>query len=540
MSNITSLRLWRDTGFTEGCLEVPKIGGGLGTPTYTFAGPFNPSTSDMFSVIKVRVPYVDVMDCSYLSIILDMNNGSDRTFYGWIDSISIISDTTGSPLTQINWHVDLWRTYIAQANIGSGMVKRRPLLTGDSVPPQSYPYRYKLMDSNTNFLTASTYYWVVAILSALNMQGDPIVTISFPVSPDSPNNNLPVTFKDGTSYTAPAFNDLVTGKWDELLGLDPASIYGVFLSPISPHANMTTWGGFGNKVGEVNYGTYMAVGLNGISEYSGSLPAEIIPDDVTDYVILGFDGELVGALPWGIPVSTYKYRLIIDTASAYVQIRFDGIKSHSEGLCFTIPLIPISLTSNAYSSYVYSGARQADIMQSRAEAEKARESALVGMASGVTSSVASSAMLGSLGGPVGTLGGALIGGASSVISGTIGATADYALTTKYNDVFQDITDYRMANQSNGLLMSGSGFDSVRFGFQEIMLAKLTMDEYSQEQRANDITLYGVHVSEPMESCQQLVTAGGPLQITNVTVKGPIPVEAKQYIRQRLAQGVRMI
>ena len=162
------------------------------------------------------------------------------------------------------------------------------------------------------------------------------------------------------------------------------------------------------------------------------------------------------------------------------------------------------------------------------------------MASSVTSSVASSAMLGSLGGPVGTLGGALIGGASSVISGTIGAAADYALTTKYNDVFQDITDYRMAHQSNGLIMSGTGFDSVRFGNRQIMLVKMTTDAYSQEQRANDISLYGVHVSEPMESCQQLVTAGGPLQITNVTVKGSIPVEAKQYIRQRLAQGVRMI
>lgn len=539
MSNITSLKLWKDTGFTEGCLEVPKIGGGLGTPSFTFDGPFNPSVSDMFSSLKVRIPYVDVMDCSYLSITLDMNNGADRTFYGWIDSISIISDTTGSPLTQINWHVDLWRTYIAQASIGSGMVKRRPLLIGDSVPPQPYPFRYKTMDSNTTLLTASTYYWVIATLSSSKFEGNPTFTIAFPVSSSSPSTNITIT-SGSVSYSAPAFDDLITGNWDEKLGLDPSSIYGVFLSPIAPKSDMSGWGMFGNTIGETQYGTYMSTSINSITEYSSTLPAEITPDDTTDYVILGFDGEMIGSIPWGMTVSSYRYRLIIDTTSAYVQIRFDGIKSHSEGLCFTIPLIPISLTSNAWSSYVYSGSRQADIMQSRAEADKARESTIAGTASSVTSSVASSAMLGSLGGPVGTLGGALIGGASSLISGAIGASTEYAISNKYSDVFQDITDYRMAHQSNGLIMSGTGFDSVRFGLQEITLAKLSTDAYSQTQRTNDISLYGVHVSEPMESCQQLVTAGGPLQITNATVKGSIPVEAKQYIRQRLAQGVRMI
>ena len=179
-------------------------------------------------------------------------------------------------------------------------------------------------------------------------------------------------------------------------------------------------------------------------------------------------------------------------------------------------------------------------MQARAEAEKARESTMAGTASNVTSSVASSAMLGSLGGPVGTLGGALIGGASSLISGTIGASTEYAVTTKYNDVFQEINDYRISRQSNGLIMSGTGFDSVRFGNRQIMLVKLVNDEYSTEQRTNDISLYGVHVSEPRDSCQSLIDAGGPVQIDNAVVTGSIPVEAKQYIRQRLAQGVRMI
>ena len=133
----------------------------------------------------------------------------------------------------------------------------------------------------------------------------------------------------------------------------------------------------------------------------------------------------------------------------------------------------------------------------------------------------------------------MIGGASSLISGTVGAEANYALSTKYNDAFQDIKDYRTARQTNGLIMAGSGFDAVRFG-QKPTVIKAVKDEYSVQQRANDISLYGVHVSEPRSSCQSLIAAGGPIQITNAVVKGSVPVEAKQYIRQRLAQGVRMI
>ena len=542
MSTITQIRIWRDTGFTDGCTEVPKKGGSLASPTYTFDGPFNPSKDDLFSRLKLRVPYTQLMDCSYLSISLDMKNGTDKTFYGWIDSVSIISDTESTPMTQVNWHVDLWRTYLSSATIGSGMVRRRPLLTGDSVPPQPYPVRYRTSTATFSITPETSTYWVIFIASSAKFQGTPTITGAFPVSASSPSSSTTLSLGK-----APSFNDLVTGSWDEEIGLDPASVYGVFLSPIAPQTNMTGWGVYANEYtvtsGEssttTTYATYFSTSLNAVTQYSSSIES-IIPDDVNQYAIRGFDGEIIGMIPWGLEISSYTYRLVIDTTSAYLQIRFDGKESHAEGLCFTIPLIPISLSSNAYSSYVYSGARQADIMQARAEAEKSREAALVSTASNVTSSVASSAMLGSLGGPVGTLGGALIGGASSVISGTIGAAADYAVTTKYNDVFQDITDYRIAHQSNGLIMSGTGFDSTRFGFSNITLVRLSADAYSQTQRTNDISLYGVHVSEPKTSCQSLIDAGGPVQIDNAVVTGPVPVEAKQYIRQRLAQGVRMI
>ena len=44
----------------------------------------------------------------------------------------------------------------------------------------------------------------------------------------------------------------------------------------------------------------------------------------------------------------------------------------------------------------------------------------------------------------------------------------------------------------------------------------------------------------MVDCTALISAGGPLAIENLVVRGPIPAEAKQYIKARFANGVRII
>ena len=539
MSTITNIKLWYDVGFTDGCIEVPKINGSLPSPSFSYESSFCPSTSDMFSRLKLRVPFTTLMNCSYLSISLDMNNGIDKVFYGWIDKVNMISDSESNPLTEVLWHVDLWRTYISSVVVGSGMVDRRPLLTNDPVPPQSYPYRFVTADPQFTPLFNSDK-WTVVFTFNYNYSSDNTkFTASgvgyFPIS----RVNERIRQKVG-DYEAPSLYEVVFGEWDELLGLDPESIKGVFICPGDNF--ISAYNASPYKISSptsAKCGFYRTDGMVFGPETRIDLTAPITTNDITTYYITGFDGELVGSIPWGMTVSTLYFRFIVESSSAYVQLRTDGYISHSKGTCFTIPLPSLELSSNAWSSYVYSGARSADMMQKKTEADMTRESTYISTLSNVSSSVASSAMLGSLGGPVGSLGGALIGGASSIISGTIGAEANYALTTKYNDAFQDIADYRTANQTNGLMISGGGFDAIANGSVP-SIVKVTKDEYSIEQRANDISLYGVHVSEPRTSCQSLLLAGGPLQITNAVVTGSVPVEAKQYIRQRLAQGVRMI
>lgn len=559
MSTITSIRLWYDTGFTEGCTEVPKINGSLPSPSLAYDASFTPSTSDIFSRLKLRVPYTTLMNCSYLSIALDMKNGTDKLFYGWIDRVNIISDTESNPLTEILWHVDLWRTYISSVTVGSGMVNRRPLLTNDSVPPQPYPYRsvsvegdpiyFRDWDGTTNgdsWTVIFTYNYNYKTEDSTSPEG--VVTPginysstgigSFPVSRSSPNARQSVG-----SYTAPSMFDVMNGTWDELIGLDPESIKGVFLIPTTNVVDGYLTSAF--KIAQpssAECGFYKATGLaiGTLGASAMTLPSTLMTDDVNTYYITGFDGEIIGSLPWGIPVSQIMYTIIVESSSAYIQLRCGDEKSHVEGTCFTIPLPTLEVSANGWSSYVYSGARSADIEQRQLEAEQARESTYLSTLTGVGSSITNAGMMGALaGGPIGAIGSAAAGGVSTIISGTIGAEMNYNLTTKYNDSFQGITDYRKARQTNGLLMSGVGFNCLCTGRRPAIF-KAVKDAYSVQQRANDISLYGVHVSEPRSSCQSLIQQGGPIQITNAVVTGSVPVEAKQYIRQRLAQGVRMI
>ena len=150
--------IWRDTGFMEGAIEVPSKTSSLSTPNYTFKD-LNLPVDSLFGSIKLKEPFADLYDCSYLRIVLDMNNGDDVSIYGWIDAVSCSSDTAGYPMTVISWHPDLWRTYLPKATFGKGLVTRRPY-TSDC-PPQAYPYKYRTMSSRRTLIQSPNTWWVV-------------------------------------------------------------------------------------------------------------------------------------------------------------------------------------------------------------------------------------------------------------------------------------------------------------------------------------------------------------------------------------------
>ena len=521
-----TVSVWRDCGFTEGALEVPSKTSSLPAATFTYELQAIPRNT-LFSRMTVKAPYEDLYDCSYLKMTLDLNNGADVTVYGWIDTVECSSDTTGSPATVISWHIDYWRTYAFKARYGAGIVQRRGNPT--DFPPQPYPYRYRTVEESVK-LCGDTYWWILMMVNSSAGEQSRTYTYAFPVSASNPA--LEVTVGTGK---APNLNAIAAGRLDELLGLDPKNIISIFASPIQPSAGMSGW----LTVAAGDYEIYYDDAL-GYQQSSASLDAAVVTSDTSIYAVTDLDGSIIASLPWGLPVKDYSYRVIMDSSAAYVQIRFDGVDSRAEGVCATLPLIPLPLTENSWSSYVYSGARSADIQQMRTEADRAHETAIAGTAISGAEGALSGALLGSSGGIAGAGTGAVVGAATSMVSNYLTAESNYAIAQKYNSRFQSITDYRMKNQTNGLIMLGSGFDVCDHGTDGIRLIRMDNDEYSQGVRARDIEIYGAHVSEPTASCQSLVEAGGPLQIDNLEVGGAIPTPAKDYLRRRFSQGVRMV
>lgn len=585
MATLT-LWVWRDTGYTEGCLEVPSKTSSLPSPAFTFTD-LHPTRDKLFSETQVPQAYEDLYDCSYVRASLDMNNGDDVTVYGWIDTVTASSDTAGSPMTVIRWHIDYWRTYLGKAVFKGGVVKRRRLGSSTAIPVQPYPYRYKEYVDRYDVMIPSDIWWVVFNYNDITTEVTPGTTTStstttrvsagetettqststtnpsvtttesrvrwgcYPVSKNNPSTSLSI----GSGASCPSLNDTLTIGFDELFGLDPQAINSAFLSPVSPNSygsgySMTGWSVSSSICnGKCFYATSLSAFGQSFERSLNNSTKPIDAATTTDtesFTLTDPMGYACGTLPWGITVTYLRYWLVVSTETCYIRIMFARNSSQtlqsavSEGLVFTSSCIPIPITSNAFSSYVYSGARETEREQRRLATEQTRDNGIAGTANSAISGAVSGAMMGGVGGPMGMLAGALLGGVGSAASSGLSTAAEYAIGLKYNDKFNDLADYSYSHQTSVNLLPGGTFDILRNDIEGYWLVKTKTDDYSQSQRTSDITMYGVHVDEPMTSTQSLINTGGPLQIVNQTVTGPIPVQAKQYFRERLAGGVRIV
>ncbi len=573
-----TVRIWRDCGFTEGTLEVPSKTSSLPSYQYSFTLPAVPR-EDLFNSFRIKHAYEDLYDCNYLQVTYDMNNGDDVTVYGWIDAVRCISDTAGSPNTLIEWHTDLWRTFLSKATFGAGVVTKRP--QSGTVPPQTYSNMTQLAIGPTTAIlptTAGTYWWAIMNITVTDSSTGITYfqTRAWPVNPNYPSNRLTISY-GSTTAEAPSYYETVQGSFDETIGIDPESIYAAWLSPIAPAGwassagvvSMANWRVATRTVSSTTYGTFYPNPSISESKYYSewvqSLSAKTT--DTETYVVCDMDNTPVFQLPWGVTVTSASSRIVNADVSAYISIRFttsdmDTDESGASGLTCNIPLKSLGVSSNARSSYIYSGQQEYD----RESMSIARDQALVsGLTSAMTGSTNNAVMaslgnsrtdqsgqymLNSKGKPIPTGSGAVssmtkagmsIPAAAAVTMGTgiAGAAIDYFATGYFNDRTMDATmDYK-AKQTSALTLPSSGADFVAYG-NVPLIRMLQWDEYSMTQRASDIALYGISVREPMTSCQALINQGGPIRIQNLNVTGSIPPGAKHFFRERFAQGVRMI
>lgn len=548
MSKIIKLELWNDPGYTEGCTDMPRVGASISNPDFTFIGPFAPSRSSFFNKVKLPEDYVALMSASYLRVTYEMNNNtSDIVLYGWIDDVSLVSDTEDAPLTEISWHIDYWRTYSGQAVFGCGHIKMRNADVITTVPPQQFPFRYYTVEkSSTKALIPinNGVWWVImtVVIDSTESGTTTIETRAFPVSVTSPAMRI-----SNGKYTCPSLNDIATGSWDEHMGLTPSNVVSCFMSPEPPGSvtgtsviTLSGWSASGKESVEGS-GYYIPdTAYNLTQEFSATLPSETYTTDLFSYEVTGFDGECIGYLPINMSVKDYTHRLIISSNACYVQVRFNGIDSRAEGTCFTIPCLTVDITSNSWSEYAYSGQRQNDIdarnLESKSTAVNGVASTATTAASGALTGALAGAMLGMVGGPLGAVAGAVLGGAGSLLSTGVSYATDMSWK---NNATQKVEDMAHSAQSDNLLMGGSGYDSL-FNGRTVSLVKRVPDSYSLALYQNQRDIFGYSVSEPEEHTSYLINGGGPMKIDNLVVTGAIPSQAKEYIRNLFSKGVRLI
>lgn len=606
-----TVEIWRDTGFTEGSVEVPSKTSSLPNPTYTFYNVNTPRDS-LFSTLKLAHAFEDLYDCSYLRITLDMNNGSDVTLYGWIDSVSCGSDTAGYPNTIIDWHPDLWRSYINSAQFGAGLVTRRPY--GSDCPPQLYPFRFKDVHEENVIVPRSNIWWVVFKFVHKQKFLSSLITANcigtFPIDIDAPMNSFTVSGPDMegsdtvTAKTIP-YAMLAGGFFEEFLKLDPNTLVSVFLSPVCPFDVSVSSGTYSGDLsvyraqpipGSEYFGFLVKADANPFKEYTITT-SDLKTDDIFTTLITDFMGNTVGAIPWGLTINTWKYRVVMDANQGYIDLR--GFPKYTEygvtvtetrgtmtpvlGTDYTIPLIPMEITDNTLGSYNWSGQRAAD-------RQAIQNQALMGIMTGIAGmpgDIASGYLFANAGGSkkmeyqdirqrgdalrawnsmvdnpnwsgFGMMGnpsraeyanagrqlgymnaatGAMMRATGAMSAIGLGASA---ITSLISMGMQDSANVKAhAAQTNNLALLGTGFDPFNYG-QPITAVTMMPDAYSRNQREQDLAINGAKVSEPRQDITSLIDSGGPLQILNPVVKGPIPTPAKEYIKQRLESGVRII
>lgn len=546
MSAITRIRAWSNPGFTEDGPEAPHYGFSLPVPSEDLQNlDYEPSASRIFSEFKIaNAVWESWKGMSFLEVTYSWNNSlSNTVLYGFIDEVELLSDTTGAAAVRVHWHVDEWMTYLSQAILGFGHVLRRPVGAND--PIQSYERKYWTVDSYTDLLDKVTLYgdrtyWMLLAVGVTENTDKLVKYYTWPFALDDHQYYL---LKDGESISinCPRYSDILEGRWDELLGVDPAAIYGAWVLPVPPFdPDFITLASPGDVIALSAGSTWEITGALGTASsiVTGNSPiysklfykknktiTESVSTELNPLRVTGFSGESVGELPIGISVNSYDYRVVASATECYVEIRFKyGWESKLLGTAFTIPALSVDLTENAWSSYRYSGQREYDIDARNNQSIK----------SGVES-ITGGALTGALMGGFGPMG-AAAGAVGGAISGGASLGMDFLW---FNEAEQGLKDKLAARQTPGILISGGAFDAITNG-HDIALCKLVMDSYSAGRAADERSLVGVKVDEYNSSNDTVRASTGFYQIVNLAVTGSIPNSAKRSIANRFAKGVRLI
>lgn len=532
----------------------------------------NTSVGRIWTEMKVPLPWLQICTANYITGTIEFNNpaASSLEVRGWIDSVEPVSDTEDFPVCRVKWHFDFWEMYKIVASYDYGQVKRRPFRDLGSTPIQNYPVRYYELpsDHETSKIRLDNH--------IVTSQGNEVWFVIFSYNRPNPDDNtktetiygqIPVQLrpnfaggvqiygpKDGdpgtvTNFYAPSLQEIYNGFFDEAFNIPPEDINGVWLSPFAFTPEVTY-----NVNGYVAADYVNPGGVNiAVPIVEGNLPNPSLPTwhygfwrikfleyasyetnvNITSseeerFVLVNVDGTRVHELPYGMNILKVTVVPVLEPDEAYLQISFrDSTLGSLEGCSTIVPLLDLPVNENAWSTYAYTGKRDYDIgmrkLQTDADAWKTS-----------VSGAGQGAMMGAFG-PQGL--------ALGVAGGLLGGMTSYGVESLWqNDEIRKNEDRLMANQLSTMLLSSNAMISM-VRVNGISIRKLVPDSYSASQLSNTRSNYGISVDEILASCDTLIRTTSPTgfyQIPNLIISGPLPVEAKDTIKQKFSAGVRLI
>lgn len=526
---ITKLKMWNDPGYTRGSLEVPPIGSKkLPMPDYISpeGQTLRPRKGSTLTSLELPLSYLKVMNMSYLYIEAYDSMSSIKLF-GWIDDVALIA--TSSEAVRIDWSVDYWRSYSDKVVFGSGTItrcsqeqRRRPFsthprkwvvshferLNNGSGAYETYPYAVTISYNETveNETKIKFAYWRCS-----QIQGEQII-------------------EGSNTYKALSLLDVFSGVVDERLGIDPDNMIGIFITPFEPWARQTS-----HIIKKGEYFAYVKDPYLTSSKYIRSYQQTYKSDDMYKTVIMDPNGSILYTLPWGYEIN--QISASIDAGTTACNVLFT-LSSNNEGVQpvellqsgrgGSIPGIVAPFNRNAWSSYVYSGQRDYDREMRNIQRDQQAISGITSLGqSGIGGAIA-----GAGAGPMGIIGG-LLGG---IGVGAIGTAANYFAAGYFNDRLSDETDKLYSNQSSNVIQpaGGMGFcDQIKDWY----IVQLEADSVSRAEYTAFIQKNGYSTEIPVLNSTREWITNGPIQISNQVITGIAPPEAKQFIKNTLANGV---
>lgn len=476
----------------------------------------------------------------YLYVSYMGDDGQKFQFYAWIDNAFPVSTKGPNTNTRIRYHINWWHTmqaleYVAAIapdvcksrgfGLGAGRVRRGG--SGTKRPDPSAPRRWvhDKIEKLTDLFEGNSNQWVSVIYNVSGVNHMAYFMPGEHVGP-TPGGGL-----------APSLQMITDGQLLTLLGTSSTATHAIWLSPFQPSAM-----GSPTVLSDSIHWVYDSVYVDGSTDRAAALTETYECDDLNQVSITDMLGNIIATLPWGSKFNYVSLRMDmgINAANAILTFYYDDGTDpfirwrywwQVEGYTVTIPCLALPIFASALSDYVYSGQREYDIIS----AKNQREQALKNGIANIGGSVVGGAVAGSMTAPgVGTI----VGAAAGATSGIVGTSVGYGLSVQYDAKNQEAVDKLMANQGATVVQSGGGF-FWRHTNAPTSLVKLIRDSESEAELTMEQEELGYITDYYMTDCNPLVSAGGPLRIENLVIKGDICSAAKQYIAALFARGVHL-